>query len=945
MLFPFGLLRPRTVSHFIQVCLALGALIAVAAAQQPHQRISGDVASSARTTISGTRPERALPANDVGAVAGNTRLQGMTLVFAMSDTQEAALQTLLAAQQNPSSSLYHQWLTPAQYAASFGMADVDLSEAETWLQEQGFSVDSVSRSHDRITFSGNAAQVAAAFGAQIHRFTAGGQMHFAPASDISLPSALAAVVRTVGNLSDFRPRPHVTIKAPVAVKPNFTSSQTQSHFLTPEDVATTYDINAAYSAGYTGSGQSIAVVGQSAVVTTDITNFQTAAGLTAKAPTLVLVPNTGTSVTSSGDEVESDLDLEYTGGIAKGATIYFVYTGSNTNYGVFDALEYAVDNDTAPIISISYGDCETDLGSTYYSSLNAILEEAASQGQSVIASAGDDGSTDCYEDTDLSTTARKALAVDFPADSQYVTGMGGTEFTSAAVASTNTTYWTAASGSDVISTALSYMPEQVWNDDSSSEGLSSGGGGISIYTARPSWQTGVTGIASGGYRLVPDLSLSSSPNNAGYLYCSSDSTSTGITGSCSHGFRDSSDVYLTVAGGTSFAAPVFAGMLAIINQAKNYMTGQGVINPTLYSLASNSTTYASAFHDITSGSNACAAGSTYCSTPGESEWSATTGYDEASGLGSVDLYNLLTAWPSGSSTTSTLAASATTLSAVTTTPASGASDAITITVASGSSSVTATPTGTVSLEVDGTTVDSALALTSGKATYTFSSTTIGAHSVSATYSGDTNYAASNGSLTLTVPTTGSFSLAAENVSVTAGGSATSTLTVTPASGYTGTIAFTASSASLTNACYVISNATVSGTNAVAAAFTVYTDESACATADASGTTSLRKFSGTASAGIRIPASPDHRGIPLAIGFATLLFAGCFQRRGRKIRALCAGALLAVAGFGISGCGESAGSTTTTSTNSTAGAYTITVTGTDTASSTLKVSTTFTLTVN
>jgi subtilase family serine protease len=305
---------------------------------------------------------------------------------------------------------------------------------------------------------------------------------------------------------------------------------------------------------------------------------------------------------SSGDESESDLDLEYSGGIARGASIFFVYVGNNSNYSVWDSINYAVDNQVAPVISTSYGDCETDLGSANYSTLNSVLAQAAAQGQTVIAAAGDSGSTDCYGYTNLTTSQQEALAVDFPASSQYVTGMGGTEFPSADVSSSNTTYWDSASGSDVISSALSYIPEQVWNDDSSSNGLSSGGGGVSTLTARPSWQTGVPGIPSGGYRLVPDISLDASPNNAGYLFCSSDSGATGITGSCSNGFRDSNDQYLTVAGGTSFDAPIFAGMLAIINQKLN-STGQGVVNGTLYTLASDATTYAQAFHDITSGSH------------------------------------------------------------------------------------------------------------------------------------------------------------------------------------------------------------------------------------------------------------------------------------------------------------------------------------------------------
>jgi hypothetical protein len=171
---------------------------------------------------------------------------------------------------------------------------------------------------------------------------------------------------------------------------------------------------------------------------------------------------------------------------------------------------------------------------------------------------------------------------------------------------------------------------------------------MSTFTPRPSWQTGVTGIASGSSRLVPDVSLSSSAEYAPYLYCSSDTSawSTGQKASCNSGFRDSATQDLTVAGGTSFAAPIFAAMMAIINQ-KESSSGQGVANKTLYSLAASGSTYASAFHDITSGGNQCTAGSSYCSPAGASEYAAGTGYDEATGLGSVDFNNLMNAWSGG----------------------------------------------------------------------------------------------------------------------------------------------------------------------------------------------------------------------------------------------------------------------------------------------------------
>jgi subtilase family serine protease len=649
----------------------------------PAARIAGDIDASQRIAIQDTHPPLARAEFDASRVPAGNRLQGMTLVFNRSAAQQADLQALLSAQQDPSSALYHHWLTPEDFAARFGVADTDIAKAQFWLQQQGFSVDSVSRSKTRITFSGSVAQAEQAFATEMHYYQVRGVTHYAPSTDLSLPVALAPIVTTVENLATFRPHPHIVRPATLqrAPSPNFTSSQSGNHFLDPDDIATIYDIKPAYNAGYTGSGQSIAVVGQSSVVLTDIENFQKALSLTVKDPTEILVPNSGTAAISTGDESESDLDLEYSGAIARGATIIFVYTGNSPNYNVTNAIAYAVDHNLAPIISTSYGDCESDTGQGFYNSENDVLMQAATQGQSVIAAAGDAGSTDCSGNTGQSTAEQEALAVDFPASSQYVTAMGGSEFPAADVASTNSTYWTPAPNSttDVLSSALSYIPEQVWNDDSAAGGLSSGGGGTSIFTARPSWQANVPGIPSGSFRLVPDISMSASPNNAAFLYCSSDST-VGVTGSCSNGFRDANNVYLTTAGGTSFDVPIFAGMVAIINQ-KTGSTGQGVVASTLYKLASNSTTYASAFHDISTGSNECLAGATLCSTAGESSFLATTGYDEASGLGSVDFYNLLNAWP-GSTTapagsftltaaTATVSAGSSVTSLVTITPANG----------------------------------------------------------------------------------------------------------------------------------------------------------------------------------------------------------------------------------------------------------------------------------
>jgi len=949
--------------------LAMAALIfllsgcALALAQAAPDRVTREINLQSVVSLAGSVNPRTATKYDIGIVSTGTKVNGMTLYFKPSADQKSELDALVKAQQTPGSASYHKWLTPAEYASRFGLSDNDLARVKSWLEQQGFSVDRVSNSRNAISFSGTAGQVESAFQTEIHNYKIDNLTHFANALPISVPTALSSVVQSVRNLDDFRPKPHVRFRTAQSskVSPSFTSSQSGSHYLTPKDVATVYDINAAYNSGYTGTGQSIAVLGQSKIVVSDIENFQSAAGLTVKDPTLVLVPSSGTAAVSSGDEAESDLDIEYSGGIAKGATIYLVYVGNNSNYSVWDSLQYAVDTKIAPIISMSYGACEPDLSSSDYSTLESILEQGASQGQSIVVSSGDSGSTGCYSDLTTNSTptsTEEELAVDYPASSAYVTGLGGTEFPSADVSSTNTTYWESASGSDAVSSAKSYIPEQVWNDDSSSAAssdgaqyaISSGGGGTSTLTAKPSWQSGVTGIPSGSYRLVPDISLDSSADNAGYLYCSSDSTATGITGSCSNGFRDSNDKNLTVAGGTSFAAPIFAGMLALINQKEN-STGQGLVNSTLYTLAANSATYASAFHDITSGGNECSVGSSYCSSAGESKYYATTGYDEASGLGSVDLYNLLAAWPSSSG--SSLDATTASLSAASSNPSSGASDVITITVAAQSGSVTTTPTGTLTVTVDGTTETSSLALSSGSATYTFSSTTSGSHVITATYSGNSSFASSTGSVTVTIGSSSSGS--------GSGGSGSSTLTVTPSGGYTGTVdlSLSASSTYIQNyACYDISNAKVTGTSAVSETLTLYTGTANCSSASVQ---SGKVHAFHSAKNSKISPNPMLPIAEAAFGSLGLLLAGGVGWRFRRIRALSYMLALGALGIVLSGCSGSTSSSTskgfslsvspstiTVSAGTSGiptGSYKLTIDGQDSSNSSLTASTSMTLVID
>jgi len=779
------------------------------------------------------------------------------------------------------------------------------------------------------------------------------------------------------------------------IKPRtaFTSGSSGNVFFAPGDIGVTYDINAVYTAGVDGTGQSIAAVGQSAIQASDIANFQTAAGLPVKAPNLVLVPQSGSAtVVPGGDEGESDLDIQWSGAIAKGATIDFVFTGNNSNFNVFDSINYAIEQKIAPIISISYGVCETVLqqagNSSFLTTMESTFQQAAAQGQTILAASGDQGSTACSGDTgnNLTTAQQFALAVNYPASSQYVTAVGGTSITAADGVSFDSngnpvkganysTYWNSGS-QDILTSAKQYIPEVAWNDNSTA-GLSSSGGGPSALFAQPSYQSSyfsTTGQANPGssHRLVPDVALYSSPELPGYLYCTSDTSnwvpaSPGFpaqAASCSNGtFRDlvSGGNYLTVAGGTSFATPIFAGMIALINQKQQWTAGQGQANTNLYKLASNSTTYASAFHDVTSGNNNCSGGTTNCGTTPAGGFSAGTGYDMVTGLGSVDLASIAQAWPTNATAK---IATTTTLSAQTTAPNVNTNDTVTITVAGVSGTVA--PSGTVSLSIDGGTPTSQPLSASGAAgiaTYTANFATAGAHTIVAQYSGDATYAVSTGTIVLNVAGSssgkGTFTMSfnPSTLTVKQGTSGVQTLTITPAGGYTGTVNLTyttSNNTALQNLCVLAGSGitsagtmTVSGASAVMGQITIDTNASDCVTAALSqGPGRNLRLIPRASGSVR-PSSnapKKSKSLPAGLAFAGLLLAGFLGRSSRKLRQLACVVALASLGLALSACGGTSSNTPTVS-NPAKGTYTITFSGQDSVTNTINAQQSFTLVID
>ena len=939
--------------------LLVGAMLSCslsAFSQTPEPRLKGTITETARMVLPDSRTPRVRAAQDLGAVSPDTAVPGITLVFKRSAAQEATLQELLGAQQNTASPLYHRWLTPETFAARFGVADEDIATTESWLVSRGFRVQSVARSRDRITFSGTAAQVQAAFGTELHHYRAEGELHLAPASDLTLPAELASVTAAVLHLSDFRPKPNVKVQT--GPHPNYTTFPGQAHYLAPADIETMYDLNPLIGNDFDGTGQGLAVVGQSYVNTSTISSvstFQEYLG-SLKPVNTIIVPDSGVEAISPGDEGESEIDLEYTSGIAVKANIFLVYVGANQNYDVFDAFAYAITENIAPVVSISYGFCEPALSQSELDQDNALYEEASAQGQTLVASAGDSGSTACayYTSADGITAAQQqALSVQFPASSPYVTAVGGTQMASGTFGAGESSYWASASSIDNINSLLSYVPEVVWNEDSAKFGIAAGGGGTSAHFLRPAWQSGVPGISSGTYRLLPDVALQSSIASPGYLICSDDPTLIeSQTSSCANGLLDSNNQY-TTAGGTSFAAPIFAGFLAILNQVQQ-VTGQGNINPVLYGVAGNPTTYAAAFHDITSGTNACLPSAATCSTASESSYAATAGYDEATGLGSVDFNALTTAWPSSGN--KNLQPTYVSLYPTNAVSAPGEDDSILIEVAALSvpnHTYTATdPTGNVSVSVDGVVVDPSLVLpTSMTGNYNLvAPATTGSHLVTVTYPGDATHLTSTATTVVSVGNllaSGSMSLAAGNLTIANGSSGSTQVTVTPSAGYNGRVVWSlASSGGSDNltACYVIASLPVS--NVSTTQLTIGTG-TACNSSSPAEHQDLRPLGRRA-----LPTGETQvhwRSTPATAVYATLLICGMLARRRRRIGVPLLLALISLtfAAAGLAGCSSGGGNNTGTSTTTPSSStnYTITLTGKDSVNPGITASTTFTLTVN
>ncbi len=609
----------------------------------------------------------------------------MEIRFALRN--RAVLDRLLADQQNPASARYHKWLKTGEFGRRFGPTNSEVKALEEWLQNEGFTI--TNRAPDHLEFAGSVAQTQHTFDVRIARFGDGGV--FANTSDPAVPPRFATVIGAILGMDNMvRAVPVTHQQAPAAAPdqgvlfssgwPTLQLAQAERDSLAssdaspigasiingveafgPADVRTFYDETV--GAGRDGSGDCIAIVGVSDFLDTAMTAFTNKFALPAISYTKK-VHGTNPGI-NSGGESEAELDLQWAHVAAPGASIVY-HLGSN----LVTDISGAITDNACGAISISYAFCGPT-ASLVENTMDPLFKQAAAQGQSVFVSAGDDGAAGLAL-SGSTCVVSKSRSVNELSTDPNVTSVGGTQFTP-----------NYSSGNDV-----GHVTEQVWGDSSGATG-----GGASQFFAKPSYQVG-SGVPNDGARDIPDIALIASPNLPG-VFWGHDTDGTNAAVTC-------------CIGGTSLSAPIWAGFSRVIAQLSG-ATRLGNLNPTIYSLAN--TKYASAgFHDVTSGNN---------NFNGVTGFSAGSGYDEATGWGTID-FNIFsnavvtnptpTATPTGTATatatvtqTATLTATPTATTTGTATPTKTSTITATSTptptrtaTATATLTVTATATATVS---------------------------------------------------------------------------------------------------------------------------------------------------------------------------------------------------------------------------------------------------------
>jgi subtilase family serine protease len=693
----YSFFAPASTSRLFLLLSALALASYAAAGTVP--RIGTPIDESSLVQLTGNTHPLAIAKFDQGLVSDSLPLEHLYIVLRRSPEQEAALEQLIASLHNPYSANYRKWLTADELGRQFGPAPRDIDTVVNWLTSHGFQLNLVHKSGLIIDVSGTAGAVRDAFHTEIHQYNINGVRHIANASDPEIPAALGPVVVGVASLNDFMPKP--------AMKPhsNFTFKctgcpdgfdNTEQYDEGPPDFATIYNVSPLYKAGITGKGETVVPLEVTDINPADVATFRKAFGLSSFSGTFTEIhPGPGCADPGkNGAEGEAALDAEWGGAVAPDATVKLAScANSATNFGAFIAAQNLLDEATPPpIMSLSYLECEADNGPASNAYVDSLWQQADSEGVSVFVAAGDNAAAGC-DDFDISPTwSTGGIAANALASTPHNVATGGTDFLDT-YENENSVYWR-SSNSATRESAKSYVPEMPWDDSCASSilftafgynnGVSfcnsaigmgflnviGGSGAPSFVYAKPYWQAGIAGNPNDRARDLPDISLFASNGfwNHAIILCMSDPNEGGVP--CD--YSKPIDVFYNSAGGTSFTAPQFASIQALIDQKAH--GPQGNPDPIIYDLyrehtgsvaACNATkgneiSASCVFHDVTAGDNDVPCyGTNNCFDPSPADYGvlsmsdthlqvaypAHTGWDFTSGLGSVNVTNLVKYWP------------------------------------------------------------------------------------------------------------------------------------------------------------------------------------------------------------------------------------------------------------------------------------------------------------
>lgn len=621
----------------------------------PQAQTAARAESANLQALANHHPSWASSKNFMGVVPRESMMAPMTVVLSRSPIQQRAFEMFLADQQNPASPDYHRWLTPAEVGERFGRSQQEVNAVSAWLKSQGLNVNWVSPSRAFIGFTGSAGDVGSAFGTELRYYALKGVPRVSVSSDPMIPQALAPMIGAIHGLYFVDEKPFHYVNSAQSDSPAMTIGST-THFIAPADFTTIYDVpDSTYTVG---SGITIGIVGRSRTDFADYENFMsrtgsyfnypneivpTAFGGVDPGPALSAPPAPGVSF---GDQVEATLDVSRAGSVAPGANLLLV-VATQASGGIEVAAQYLVNTTPVPaqIMSVSFGECESEAGVSAVTYWNNLFQQAAAEGISAFVASGDSGASGCDSYFATPPTSPAPNSPNYICSSSYATCVGGTEFDDTA---NPALYWNPTNSSN-LGSALSYIPEGAWNEPlnaSSSYQAASSGGGVSKIIATPAWQTGVGVPAARAGRYTPDIAFSASCHD-GYFGCMA-----ATAGNCVINANNSYQFEYFC--GTSAAAPSMAGIAALLDMKLGF--GQGNLNPLLYEMAANIPT---AFHDVTvatSGERSCSINTpSMCNNSipgptglsgGQAGFLVTAGYDEATGLGSLDAASFLNSWGS-----------------------------------------------------------------------------------------------------------------------------------------------------------------------------------------------------------------------------------------------------------------------------------------------------------